>query len=119
MLWSQSVEHVRVAKKGGFFSNWGGCISGTKRGRKSRFVPFNRSGRLYMHGDFYVNQLVQLRARVTLRRKQPKFKHTRNNLKRCSALTAQDRKKCYCDKIVGQEILHRKCCLRFALKLIV
>ena len=50
---------------------------------------------LYMRGDFYVNQSVQLCVRVTLRRKQPKFKHTLNNLKRCSALMVRDRKKCY------------------------
>ena len=47
LLWSQSIKGVKVAKKGAFVQlGGGGCISGTKRGRKSKFVSFNRSCRL-------------------------------------------------------------------------
>ena len=74
---------------------------------------------LHLHDDFYINHLVQLGARLILTRKQPKFKRTQNILKRCSALTVRDRKKCYRDKVVEQEILHLHCGPRFALRLIV
>ena len=109
MLWLQSVKGVRVAKKGDFAQLGGGGVVVSRELKEVESRGLRHSIDLvdmHMHGDFYINQLVQLCARVTLTRKRHKFKHTRNTLKRCSALMVRDSKKCYRDKVVEQEILH-------------
>ena len=51
-----SIKGVRVAS--GDFAQLGVCISGTKRGRKLRVAPFNRSHRHVYACHFYIKQLV-------------------------------------------------------------
>ena len=87
------TEHQRVAKKRGILPNWG-VVSRELKEVGSRGLRHSID-LIDMYADFYINQLVQLCARLTLTRKRPQFRHTRNALKRCSLLTVPDRKKCY------------------------
>ena len=69
MLWSQSVKGVKVAKKGDF-AQLGGVVSRELKEVGSRGLHHSIDlVDMYMLADFYINQLVQLCARLTFNTK--------------------------------------------------
>ena len=68
-------QSVRVAKKG-ILPNWG-VVSGELKEVGSRGLRHSIDLiDMCVEADYYINQLVQLCARLTLTQKRPKFKHT-------------------------------------------